>query len=127
MPNSLRRSLIAGLAAAIAVATPLIAQQAMEKPGARDASRVTAGSYTADPYHTMVGWRVDHMGITPYFGQFGEVTGTLRLDPRNVAATKVDITIPVGKVTTASAGLTAHLIEIVLFAIGIQIVPEHVA
>ncbi len=79
--------------------------------GARDASRVTAGSYTADPYHTMVGWRVDHMGITPYFGQFGEVTGTLQLDPKNVAATKVDITIPVGKVTTASAGLTAHLLR----------------
>jgi len=98
-------------AAALVVALPLTAQPAMQKPGAPDASRVTAGSYTVDRAHTMVGWRVDHMGITPYFGMFGDVTGSLQLDPRNIAATRVDITIPVAKVTTAHPGLTAHMLK----------------
>lgn len=98
-------------ATALAIATPLAAQMAMQKPGAPDRGRVAAGAYTVDPHHTMVGWRVDHMGIAPYFGMFGDVTGTLQLDPANIGATKVDIVIPVSKVTTASAGLSEHLLR----------------
>lgn len=101
-----------GLAAALACTAPLIAQNAApQKPGAHDPARVTAGNYTVDSNHTMVRWEVDHLGITPYFGIFGDVTGTLALDPKNPSAAKVDITIPVAKVTTASAGLTEHLLK----------------
>lgn len=102
---------IIGLAAALACAAPLIAQQGGGKVGSSDPSRVVAGTYQADPYHTLVRWEVDHLGITPYFGIFGDVTGTLTIDPGNPGAAKVDITIPVAKVTTASAGLTAHLLK----------------
>jgi polyisoprenoid-binding protein YceI len=111
MPAYAKRHLIAGLAAAIALAAPLVAQQAMEKPGANDVTRVTAGRYTVDHHHTLVGWRVDHMGITPYFGTFGDVTGTLVLDNDDPAKTTLDVTIPVAKVTTPSAGLTDHLLR----------------
>ncbi len=99
-------------AAAFAVAVPIIAQQApSQKPGAPDVSRVTGGTYKVDNEHTMVRWEVDHLGITPYFGTFGQITGSLTLDPKAVSAAKVDITIPVAKVTTASPGLTAHLLK----------------
>jgi polyisoprenoid-binding protein YceI len=100
----------AALAARLAVAAPLTAQMP-EKPGARDASRITGGTYAVDHEHTLVRWRLDHLGITPYFGLFGQITGSLTLDPKNPAAAKVDVTIPVAKVTTASAGLTAHLLK----------------
>lgn len=110
MPLSLRHRLALGGALAIAVAAPLAAQMG-EKPGAPDPARVTGGAYTVDHEHTLVGWRVDHLGVTPYFGIFGQITGTLELDPRNVRATKLDVTIPVAKVTTASPGLTAHLLK----------------
>ena len=99
------------LAATLAIATPLIAQQAMQTPGQKNPAAVTAGSYTADPGHTLVEWTVDHLGFTPYFGIFGGVSGTLTLDPKNLSAAKVDVTIPVSKVTTASSGLTAHLLR----------------
>jgi polyisoprenoid-binding protein YceI len=111
MPRSPKGIALIGTVAALALAAPIAAQMNLPKPGSPDPSRVTGGTYTVDHYHTMVGWRVDHMGITPYFGMFGEVTGTLALDPRNPAAAKVDVTIPVGKVTTASAGLTEHLLK----------------
>ena len=94
---------------ALAVTLPLGAQ--MKAPGTRNAALVTAGTYKADPGHTMVVWTVDHLGFTPYTGIFGGVTGTLALDPKNPSAAKVDVTIPVGQVTTASAGLTAHLLK----------------
>lgn len=96
------------LAVPLLVAAPLVAQQ-MAMPGAKDAARVAAGTYAVDPAHTLVRFTVDHLGFSTYFGIFGDATGTLTLDPKNLGAAKVDITIPVGKVTTASAGLTKHL------------------
>ncbi|MEJ5975758.1 YceI family protein [Novosphingobium sp. PS1R-30] len=100
-----------GAAAVLALGAPLIAQQAPGKPGARDASRVTGGTYTVDNEHTLVRWKLDHLGITPYFGLFGQITGSLTLDPKNPNAAKVDVTIPVAKVTTTSPGLTGHLLK----------------
>ncbi|MES2336499.1 MAG: YceI family protein [Pseudomonadota bacterium] len=99
------------LAATAVIATPIVAQQAMQKPGSKNPAAVTGGTYTVDPNHTLVGWRVDHLGFNDYFGIFGSVTGSLTLDPKNPNAAKVDVTIPVSKVTTASAGLTAHLLR----------------
>lgn len=100
------------LAAPLAlVAVPLLAQMPMTPPGKPNPALVTAGTYTVDPNHTLVGWRVDHLGFNDYFGIFGSATGTLTIDPKRPNASKVEITIPVSKVTTASAGLTAHLLR----------------
>ncbi len=104
------RLLTPALLALALIATPLAAQQP-QTPGQPNPAAVTGGSYKADPNHTLVRWEVDHLGITPYTGLFGSITGTLMLDPANPAATKVDITIPVAQVTTASPGLTEHLLR----------------
>lgn len=107
-----RPVLIASLATA-AIAAPVIAQQATTAPaatpGAPDKSRVTAGSYAVDPAHTQVMWRVNHFGFNDYFGLFGEVTGTLRLDPANLQGSSVEIAIPLRSLKTNSDGLTKHL------------------
>lgn len=92
-------------------AVPLIAQSAPQVPGTADVSSVAAGTYTADANHSMVGWQVSHFGFNDYLGLFGDVSGTLSLDPANPNAAKVDVTIPVSKVTTPSAGLTGHLLR----------------
>ena len=99
------------LAAALLLATgTAVAQQPpMAAPGSKNTAAITGGTYTADPGHTLVTWTLDHMGFTPYTGIFGDVTGTLSLDPKNPSSAKVEMTIPVSKVTTASSGLTAHL------------------
>jgi polyisoprenoid-binding protein YceI len=99
------------LALPLFAAVPLIAQNAPQVPGTMDVARVTAGTYNTDSAHTLIGWRVSHFGFNDYFGIFGDATGTLTLDPANPNASKVDITIPVSKVTTASASLTEHLLR----------------
>ena len=99
------------LAIPLFAAVPLIAQSAPQVPGTMEVARVTAGTYNTDPGHTLIGWRVSHFGFNDYFGIFGDAAGTLTLDPANPNAAKVDITIPVSKVTTASAGLTEHLLR----------------
>lgn len=102
---------LAAIMLAVVAVPAVIAQPPSSAPGAPDKTRVTAGTYAVDPNHTMVVWQVDHLGFSNYTGIFGDVTGTLVLDPKNLAASKVDVTIPVIKVTTANAGLTAHLLR----------------
>ncbi len=99
------------LALPLFAAVPLIAQSAPQVPGTMDVARVTAGTYNTDPGHTLIGWRVSHFGFNDYFGIFGDAIGTLMIDPANPNAAKVDITIPVSKVTTANAGLTEHMLR----------------
>lgn len=95
----------------IAAAPAIFAQAAPQVPGVMDVSRVTAGTYALDPAHTLVGWNVSHFGFSDYFGLFGNITGTMTLDPANIEAATFDITIPVAEVTVASAGLKDHLLR----------------
>jgi len=92
-------------------AVPIIAQQMpTEAPGKPDPTRVVAGTYSVDPHHALVGWRVNHMGFNDYFGQFGNVKGTLVLDPAKPSQAKLDVTIPIASLTTVSADLTKHML-----------------
>lgn len=108
MPKPITTALIAAVAA---LAVPLGAATAPQTPGTRSTKAITGGLYQADPAHTQVVWTVDHLGFTPYSGMFGNVTGTLQLDPKHLATAKVDVSIPVAQVTTTSPGLTAHLLR----------------
>lgn len=101
---------IALIALPLIVTAPVIAQQ-MQLPGTKSTAAITGGTYTVDAAHTLIGWRVDHLGFNDYFGIFGDATGTLTLDPKAPNSSKVDITIPVSKLTTASAGLTEHMLR----------------
>lgn len=93
----------------LASASALTAAQP-QAPGQPDPARVTAGTYLADPQHTLVGWRVNHMGFNDYFGLFGSIQGTLVLDPANPSAARLAVRIPIRKLTVASEGLRGHLL-----------------
>ena len=104
----MRHILFAGL---VALSTVVVAQAPTKAPGSRNVAAVSGGTYDVDPAHTLVAWTLDHLGISPYTGIFGDVTGTLVLDPRRPDRARVDVRIPVSKVVTASAGLTEHLLR----------------
>lgn len=95
---------------AIAPAAILSAQNA-QAPGAMDASRVTAGTYAADPAHTLVQWSVNHFGFNPYFGLFGDIEGTLTIDPDAIEDAQVNVQIPITSVAVPSEGLRDHLLR----------------
>jgi polyisoprenoid-binding protein YceI len=104
---------LAGIAGAAVLSIGAVHAQngTLAGPGTASSAAVSAGTYTADAGHTLVQWKVNHFGFSDYFGLFGDVKGTLVLDPANIDASKVDVTIPVSKVVTASAGLTGHLLR----------------
>ncbi|MEQ5786768.1 polyisoprenoid-binding protein [Erythrobacter sp. NFXS35] len=102
---------ITAVTGGIAAAPAIFAQGAPQVPGQMDPARVTAGTYSADPAHSLITFEVNHFGFNDYYGIFGDVAGTLVIDPANLEAAKVDVTIPVASVTTASKGLTEHLLR----------------
>jgi polyisoprenoid-binding protein YceI len=103
------QSLAAFALLAAAAAGPALAQAPAAAPGTRDLSRVTAGTYKVDPAHTQVLWEVDHLGISPLHGAFGNPSGTLTLDPRNPSAAKLSLTLPLTGLMVTSSDFLKHL------------------
>ena len=101
---------VTAAAAALSISA-IHAQDNPALPGNAQVSSVMAGTYTADSAHSLVGWRVNHFGFNDYFGIFGDVSGTLEIDPANISAASVDVTIPIASVTVASEGLKDHLLR----------------
>lgn len=91
------------------VAAPVLAQQAPTVPGSADPAKAVAGTYNLDPAHSQVVFQVTHFGFSNYIGQFREPTGSLVLDTKNPANSKVSVTFQVAKVATTVAALDAHL------------------
>ena len=102
----MKRALASALAAASIIASaPLFAQQANSQP-----SVVQAGDYALDSAHTLVRFTVDHFGISEFFGTFPGATGTLSIDPTDIASAKLDVSVPVETVSTTNATLDEELV-----------------
>ena len=101
------KSILASGLLALLVATPVATPVLAQTPPTRDPAQIQAGTYAVDPGHTQVGWRVSHMGFSNYAGGFSDVSGTLELQPKNPAAAKLSVKIPVASVTTTSAWMSS--------------------
>lgn len=97
------KTLVLALAAASMFTVPAIAQ------AITDPSTVKAGSYALETSHARVAFAIDHMGFSTWYGDFTGAKGSLSLDPANVAASKLDITIPAASVTTTNAIVDGEL------------------
>lgn len=92
------------------VAVPLAAQTMPDAlHGAGSPADVKAGTYAVEPNHTQVAFSVSHMGISPFAGWFSGASGTLVLDPANLAKTSLTVSIPTGSVQTTSGQLVDEL------------------
>jgi polyisoprenoid-binding protein YceI len=74
-----------------------------------DPRTIPAGTYRVEPNHTRVQFTVSHFGFTDSWGDFTHVSGSLVLDPARLAATRLDISIPVASVSTTNATLDGEL------------------
>lgn len=74
-----------------------------------DPAQVQSGAYTIEPSHTQIGFSLLHFGFTYYDGMFSNVSGTLDLNARVPAQSKLSVTIPIASVQTTSDKLTAEL------------------
>ncbi len=96
-------------AALLIAATGGLVSAATPGPANPNPAAVAAGNYTVEPSHTRVQFTVSHMGFTDWYGDLTGASGTLVLDPRNLGASIVDISIPVASVSTTNAKLDDEL------------------
>lgn len=91
----MRLALAAALATAIAV------------PAAAQSVDVPSGTYTADPTHTSLVWKVSHLGFSDYTGMFAReaIDVVIELDADNVANSTLEVTLD------GTAVRTLHPIE----------------
>lgn len=94
-----------GLALAVLI-TPVAQAQTTKAP-----AEVTAGAYRLDASHSKVTWGVTHFGFSTYVGQFPDVNGTLKLDPKDLGVTDLQVTIDTTRIGTLNAVLDKHLKE----------------
>jgi polyisoprenoid-binding protein YceI len=95
----------ASAVAAVALAGGVYAQGALNT----DPAAVEAGDYTLETSHARVLFATSHMGFSTWYGDFSGATGTLKLDPKNAAASELNVQIPVASVTTTNAKLDEEL------------------
>jgi len=102
------------LAALLIAAAPVAAQAPMKlpttPPGTPDPARVTAGTYAIEPAHTQVTFALDHLGLSIFRGFLSNASGTLILNPKNLGATKLTVTIPIDSIYTPSKELNDELV-----------------
>jgi len=70
---------------------------------------VAADTYKLDSMHTAVVWHISHFGFSNPSGKFMNIDGTLTLDEKNPAASKVNVTIPIATIDSGIAKLDEHL------------------
>jgi polyisoprenoid-binding protein YceI len=95
----------------VAFAASLIVSAAAyaQGPASTDPATVQPGTYAVEPNHTEVNFSVLHFGFTYYSGVFSKASGDLTLDPRTLAATKLDISVPIDSLVTTSPKLDSEL------------------
>ena len=101
--------LFSSLAWPLVVACVLFAAMLAQAAPSGDPNTVQAGVYNVEPTHTRVLFSVTHFGFTRYYGDFAGVTGKLSIDPHNVSAAHVEVSIPVASISTTNTKLDSEL------------------
>lgn len=77
--------------------------------GAATAAHAESITYTMDPAHTEVVARWNHFGFSNPSIHFGQVEGTVTYDPDNVAASSVQVRIPLAGMDSGVEAFNDHL------------------
>ena len=100
--------LLSGALAASALVSAASAQGAVG-PADEKPAEEQAGSNKMEHNHTQVLFSVSHMGFTEYSGRFSGADGSLQINPNHLAATRLDVSVPVSSVSTTSQKLDGEL------------------
>jgi len=97
----------------ILVVAALAAMKAVQ-PGAAESARAAAETaetkrYNVDPVHTSVIFRINHLGVAPFYGRFNEVDGSMTWNKDNPERSSINITIKADSVDTNNDRRDAHL------------------
>ena len=68
-----------------------------------------ANSYSIDPVHSSVAFRIKHFNIAPFYGQFDDISGSLSFDEADPTKSTLEVSIKVDSVNTHNDKRNGHL------------------
>lgn len=68
-----------------------------------------AATYSIDPVHSSVIFKIKHFGASNFYGAFKEVTGTIHYDAENPGASSVELEIAAASVDTRNEQRDNHI------------------
>lgn len=68
------------------------------------------GTYTIDPAHTTVLFKVDHFGLSKYIGRFNSVDASLEFDPDNIEDTRLQAIVNTNSIDVGDTEFAETLI-----------------
>lgn len=80
-----------------------------KKGGKKNHPKPVSGTYTIDPWHTMVLAQWNHFEFSNPTANFADVTGTIQYDARRPERSSVDVTIPISGLHGFSDAFDHHL------------------
>jgi len=72
-------------------------------------AQAQAETYKVDPVHTMVLFRIKHLGVSYTHGRLNDISGRFTIDTANPAASKVELEIKAASIDTNDAKRDQHL------------------
>ncbi|WP_428394473.1 YceI family protein [Lichenicoccus sp.] len=85
---------------------------------ARAAEPFPAGLYKLDPLHSRIAWSVSHLGFSIYRGLIPSVQGSLRIDPADPAASRLNAYVAMAGLSSLDPALDTRLRGPQFFATG---------
>ena len=70
---------------------------------------LTTETYTVDPVHTNVIFKIRHGSVTNFYGRFNQVDGTIDFDSKDITNSSLSFKIPVSSVDTNSKTRDGHI------------------
>jgi polyisoprenoid-binding protein YceI len=84
-------------------------EHAMTAVAQQDPKATKAAAWQIDPSHTDVEFAIRHLMVSNVKGHFGNVTGTVEIDPDNLTRPRITASIPVATIDTRSEQRDTHL------------------
>ncbi len=75
-------------------------KESVPAPDVPEWVRGSAFNYEIDSLHSSVAWELDYLGLAPFSGEFGEVTGAVSFDAESPENTKIHVSVPVESINT---------------------------
>ena len=68
-----------------------------------------ADTYKVDPVHSSVVFSIKHMGVTDFYGDFKQISGSLTFDAADPTKSSVELTVPIESLDTRNEKRDQHL------------------
>ncbi|MHC4217098.1 MAG: YceI family protein [Planctomycetota bacterium] len=98
-------ALLAGLGAAVA----LPSAQAQTQPQTRPDTAAKTEQFKIDPVHSAIIFRINHLGVSPFYGRFNGPYGEFRFNPEDPTDSTLEVKVKAADVDTNNPNRDGHI------------------